>query len=102
MNSFSAGCTNRSSHREGFTPVSHWSNSRSFASSHRGFTRCTSFASSSKQKRKKQVRIPVSPEVPEFCGDYFARSRCLVHVTRTGEIVSTKFWHFWRHWYPHL
>ncbi|OLB21082.1 MAG: hypothetical protein AUH16_03385 [Acidobacteria bacterium 13_2_20CM_57_7] len=23
-------------------------------------------------------------------------------ATRTGEIVSTKFWHFWRHWYPHL
>jgi hypothetical protein len=24
------------------------------------------------------------------------------HPAQTGETISSKFWHFWRHWYPHL
>jgi membrane-associated phospholipid phosphatase len=32
--------------------------------------------------------------------DVYARSE--ERAIRGGEKFSTKFWHFWRHWYPHL
>jgi len=39
------------------------------ASCHPGENKCTSFAISSKQNRKKQVRVPVPPEMPELLGN---------------------------------
>src|SRR5947207_90030 len=54
MNSFRAGCAKRSSHNEGFTPVSHRSNAISLASCQAGVSKCTSFPSSSKQNRKNR------------------------------------------------
>jgi membrane-associated phospholipid phosphatase len=29
-------------------------------------------------------------------------ARAAEHVQRNGETFSAKWWHFWRHWYPHL
>src|SRR5260370_6049369 len=78
MNSFSAGCAKRSSHNEGLTPVSHWSNAISLASCQPGVTRCTSFPSSSKQKRKKR------------CG-YQCRQKCQNFMERVRPCHSARF-----------
>src|SRR6267378_6815325 len=67
MNSFSAGCAKRSSHSEGFTPVSHWSNAMSFASCHLGENKCTSFAISSKQNRKNKCGYQCRQKCQNFC-----------------------------------
>src|SRR5437899_8694759 len=67
MNSFSAGCAKRSSQREGFTPVSHWSNAISLASCQPGVTRCTSFAISSKQNRKNKCGYQCRQKCQNFC-----------------------------------
>ncbi len=29
-------------------------------------------------------------------------ARAAEHAERQGHTLSAKFWHFWRHWYPHL
>jgi len=29
-------------------------------------------------------------------------ARAAEHARRNGETLSTRWWHFWRHWYPHL
>jgi membrane-associated phospholipid phosphatase len=31
-----------------------------------------------------------------------AGARSSKHARQTGKMLSSKFWHFWRHWYPHL
>src|SRR6267378_862497 len=67
MNSFSAGCAKRSSHRDGFTPVSHLSNAMSFASCHLGENKCTSFAISSKQNRKNKCGYQCRQKCKNFC-----------------------------------
>src|SRR5260370_10749732 len=78
MNSFSAGCAKRSSHNEGFTPVSHWSNATSLASCQAGVSRCTSFPSSSKQKRKNR------------CG-YQCRQKCQNFIEPPTPCLSACF-----------
>lgn len=32
----------------------------------------------------------------------FVQARVAERAERRGETVTSKFWHFWRHWYPHL
>jgi membrane-associated phospholipid phosphatase len=32
----------------------------------------------------------------------YAYTNSVERAAEFGETVSTKFWHFWRHWYPHL
>ncbi|HET7151682.1 MAG TPA: phosphatase PAP2 family protein [Candidatus Acidoferrum sp.] len=31
-----------------------------------------------------------------------AGAKSLEHAAKFGETLSSRFWHFWRHWYPHL
>src|SRR5580693_6582941 len=67
MNSFKAGCANCSSHSEGFTPVSQVSNATSLASCQPGEIRCTSFPSSSKQKRKNRCGYQCRQKCQNLC-----------------------------------
>lgn len=45
------------------------------------------------------TQMIVAATILALCGA-FARSE--ERAVRDGDKFSTKFWHFWRHWYPHL
>src|SRR5580692_958311 len=67
MKSFRPGVANCSSHTEGCTPVSQWSNAINFASCHPGDTKCTSRPNSSKQNKKKRCGYQNRQKCQNLC-----------------------------------
>src|SRR6266852_3732102 len=67
MNSLPPAVANCSSQIAGCTPVSQWSNAMSFASCHRGDTKCTSAPNSSKQNKKKRCGYQCRQKCQNLC-----------------------------------
>ncbi len=67
MNSLPPAVANCSSQIAGCTPVSQWSNAMSFASCHRGDTKCTSAPNSSKQNKKKRCGYQCREKCQNLC-----------------------------------
>src|SRR5260370_17549085 len=67
MNSLRPAVANCSSQIAGYAPVSQRSNAMSFASCHRGDTKCTSAPNSSKQNKKKRCGYQCRQKCQNLC-----------------------------------